>query len=190
MTAATLQFGPEWMRTKPQAPRSQVAPSPPPQSNAPPTASSYSSLVTPAPHPSEEKRDSSKPFKYSKEDMLRIYKESGGRGGLGLEVERWEGIVREGNSEPAALREWTEAEKKVVTRCLIYVADIVVYPWRTALCRVFELRNAQTAVHRLFRNHICDLAEWRKTAPHAQRLGGCQSYERTLWFAHGKKKRG
>ena len=27
--------------------------------------------------------------------MLRIYKEGGGRGGLGLEVERWEGVVRE-----------------------------------------------------------------------------------------------
>ncbi|KZT22108.1 hypothetical protein NEOLEDRAFT_1157903 [Neolentinus lepideus HHB14362 ss-1] len=118
MTAATLQFGPEWMRTKPQTPRSQAAPSPPPQSNALPTTSSYSSLVAPAPQLKEEKRDSSKPFKYSKEDMLRIYKEGGGRGGLGLEVERWEGIVREVSSEPAALREWTEAEKKLFTGSL------------------------------------------------------------------------
>ncbi|EPQ61120.1 hypothetical protein GLOTRDRAFT_113569 [Gloeophyllum trabeum ATCC 11539] len=113
MTAATLQFGPEWMRTKPQTPRSQAAPSPPLQSSGLPAASSYSSLVTPAPQPPEEKRESSNPFKYSKEDMLRIYKEGGGRGGLGLEVERWEGIVREVGSEPAALKEWTEAEKKL-----------------------------------------------------------------------------
>jgi len=45
--------------------------------------------------------------------MLRIYKEGGGRGGLGLEVERWEGIVHEVSSEPTGLREMGDAEKKV-----------------------------------------------------------------------------
>ena len=47
--------------------------------------------------------------------MLRIYKEGGGKGGLGLEVERWEGVVREIGSEPVSLREMGDAEKKV--RC-------------------------------------------------------------------------
>lgn len=45
--------------------------------------------------------------------MLRIYKEGGGKGGLGLEVERWEGVVREVGSEPVGLREMSESEKKV-----------------------------------------------------------------------------
>lgn len=45
--------------------------------------------------------------------MLRIYKEGGGRGGLNLEVERWEGIVRDIGNEPAGLRDMSEAEKKV-----------------------------------------------------------------------------
>ena len=45
--------------------------------------------------------------------MLRIYKEGGGKGGLGLEVERWEGVVRNVASEPIGLREATDLEKKV-----------------------------------------------------------------------------
>ena len=45
--------------------------------------------------------------------MLRIYKEGGGRGGLGLEVERWEGIVREVGYDPIGLKEMGDAEKKV-----------------------------------------------------------------------------
>ena len=55
--------------------------------------------------------------------MFRIYKEGGGRGGLGLEVERWEGIVREIGYDPVGLKEMSEAEKKVknsspvVVRC-------------------------------------------------------------------------
>lgn len=55
----------------------------------------------------------SRPFKFSKEDLLRIYKEGGGRGGLGLEVERWEGIVREVGSDPVGLKDMSEGEKKV-----------------------------------------------------------------------------
>ena len=45
--------------------------------------------------------------------MLRIYKEGGGRGGLGLEVERWEGIVREVGSDPVCMKDLSESEKKV-----------------------------------------------------------------------------
>lgn len=60
-----------------------------------------------------EKRDETHPFRYSKEEMLRIYKEGGGKGGLGLEVERWEGVVRENGSDPVGLREIGDGEKKV-----------------------------------------------------------------------------
>ncbi|KAH9947959.1 hypothetical protein B0H21DRAFT_299287 [Amylocystis lapponica] len=112
MTTTTMHFGPEWMRTK-QGP-SRPAPSPPlTVSPTPPGASTYSALVTPTTATAPERRDVVHPFRYSKEEMLRIYKEGGGRGGLGLEVERWEGIVREVGYEPAGLKEPGEAEKKI-----------------------------------------------------------------------------
>ncbi|KAG2368205.1 hypothetical protein BDR07DRAFT_1391499 [Suillus spraguei] len=118
MATTTMHFGPEWMRAKPQTPaaRPQAPPSPPPPaiSNTQQTnASTYSALVTPAAAPEPEKRDECRPFRYSKEAMLRIYKEGSGRGGLGLEVERWEGIVHEVSSEPTGLREMSDAEKKL-----------------------------------------------------------------------------
>lgn len=113
MTATTMHFGPEWMR-KP-AP-SRHAPSPPLATNpASPSVSSYSALVAPASQPPPEKSDLARPFRYSKEDLLRIYKEGGGKGGLGLEVERWEGIVREVGHDPIGLKELSEAERKVRT---------------------------------------------------------------------------
>lgn len=45
--------------------------------------------------------------------MLRIYKECQGRGVLGIEVERWEGVVRDIATDPVACKEMDEAEKKV-----------------------------------------------------------------------------
>ncbi|KAI0063184.1 hypothetical protein BV25DRAFT_1990965 [Artomyces pyxidatus] len=118
MTATTMHFGPEWMRPK-HASRPQNPPSPPPSSaTATHGPSSYSSLVNPALGAPQEKPDVANPFRYSKEEMVRIYKEGGGRGGLGLEVERWEGVVREVGSEPVALKEWTDAEKKLFTGSL------------------------------------------------------------------------
>ncbi|KAI0638961.1 hypothetical protein C8Q77DRAFT_1078578 [Trametes polyzona] len=111
MTTTTMHFGPEWMRTKGSA---RPAPSPPlTTSPATPGNSTYSALVTPTTNPPPEGRDVAHPFRYSKEEMLRIYKEGGGRGGLGLEVERWEGIVREIGYDPVALKEMSEAEKKL-----------------------------------------------------------------------------
>ena len=114
MTTTTMHFGPEWMRTKQG---SRPAPSPPlTTSPAPPGNSTYSALVTPASIPPPEGRDDAHPFRYSKEEMLRIYKEGGGRGGLGLEVERWEGIVRELGADPVSLKGMSDAEKKVGPR--------------------------------------------------------------------------
>ncbi|KIM47935.1 hypothetical protein M413DRAFT_439631 [Hebeloma cylindrosporum] len=113
MSTTTMQFGPEWMRTKHQ-PRSQLPPSPPP-SNAIPASghSTYSALVSATPPAATERNDEVHPFRYSKDELLRIYQEGGGKGGLGLEVERWEGVVRDASAEPVALREMTEAEKKL-----------------------------------------------------------------------------
>lgn len=106
-----MHFGPEWMRTKGS---SRPAPSPPLASSpAPPGNSTYSALVTPANNPPPEGRDVAHPFRYSKEEMLRIFKEGGGRGGLGLEVERWEGIVREVGYDPVGLKDMGDTEKKV-----------------------------------------------------------------------------
>ncbi|EIN13245.1 hypothetical protein PUNSTDRAFT_139864 [Punctularia strigosozonata HHB-11173 SS5] len=116
-----MHFGPEWMRPK-QAPahnnsssRSQHDHSPDPGAGAPstPGAATYSALVTPAPPVAAEKRNATNPFSYTKEELLAIYKEGGGQGGLGIEVERWEGVVREVGSEPVGLKEMTEAEKKL-----------------------------------------------------------------------------
>jgi PERQ amino acid-rich with GYF domain-containing protein len=129
MTATTMHFGPEWMRTKyqPQPPRTQTQSSEPPQpiTPSPSGASTYSALVSPAPAAQSEKRDEAHPFRYSKEELLRIYKEGGGRGGLGLEVERWEGVVREVGSEPIGLRETTEAEKKVGKNRRAYILLLI-----------------------------------------------------------------
>ncbi|KAK2461704.1 hypothetical protein APHAL10511_006167 [Amanita phalloides] len=97
-----MHFGPEWMRAKQHpAARAQNSPSPP---------STYSALVAPTQF---EKSDDHNPFGYSKEEILRIYKENTNKGGLGLEVERWEGVVRDVINEPMSLREMGEAEKKL-----------------------------------------------------------------------------
>jgi PERQ amino acid-rich with GYF domain-containing protein len=116
MSTATMHFGPEWMRTKNQPLlRSQQQPSPPPANplpQAPSTLATYSALVSITPV-APEKLDESHPFRYSKEELLTIYQEGGGKGRLGLEVERWEGVVREVAVEPITLREMTDAEKKV-----------------------------------------------------------------------------
>lgn len=107
-----MHFGPEWMRPKQGS--SRPAPSPPLTiSPAPPGTSTYSALVTPVTNPPAEKSDDAHPFRYTKEEMLRIYKEGGGKGGLGIEVERWEGIVREAGSDPIGMKEMTDYEKKV-----------------------------------------------------------------------------
>ena len=115
MSTTTMHFGPEWMRPKQQSvSRTQPPPPSPPPPTIPqtPNASSYSALVSPAPPAQPEKRDETHPFRYSKEEMLRIYKEST-KGGLGLEVERWDGVVREIGTDPVGLRDMGEAEKKV-----------------------------------------------------------------------------
>ncbi|KAJ7176730.1 hypothetical protein C8R46DRAFT_1213311 [Mycena filopes] len=106
-----MQFDLEWMRAKPAKPH---APSPPPPPTSAPAAgaSSYSALVSPAPPPPAEK-DDSQPFRYSREEMLKIYRDGGGKGGLGLEVERYEGIVREAGGDPVGLREMGDSEKKL-----------------------------------------------------------------------------
>ncbi|KAJ7293786.1 hypothetical protein C8J57DRAFT_1269996 [Mycena rebaudengoi] len=111
--SSAMHFGPEWMRKQPASKPNAPGPSPPPPATAPAGASSYSALVSPAPAPAPENRDEAHPFRYSRDDMLKIYRDGGGKGGLGLEVERWEGIVRDVGSEPVGLREMGENEKKL-----------------------------------------------------------------------------
>ncbi|KDR85272.1 hypothetical protein GALMADRAFT_234036 [Galerina marginata CBS 339.88] len=120
MSTTTMHFGPEWMRTKHQPlPRSQPPPSPPPTNVMPSSGlSTYSALVSATPPVHSEVGDDVHPFRYSKEELIKIYQDGGGKGGLGLEVERWEGVVREGGIEPIGLREMTEAEKKLFAGAL------------------------------------------------------------------------
>lgn len=54
--------------------------------------------------------------------MLRIWKEGGGCGPLPIEVERWEGVVREHAGEPVGMKEMSEVEKKV---SVIFATTIV-----------------------------------------------------------------
>lgn len=87
----------------------------PPAQTAPqlPSVSSYSSLLTSSPPPQIRSEDENYPFRYSKEQLLRVWRDGGGRGGLGLEVERWPGIVREVGGEPLGMKEMTPEERKV-----------------------------------------------------------------------------
>jgi len=104
-----MHFGPEWMRTKHQPlPRSQHPPSPPPANGTHPGVG-LTTLVS----GNSAKDDGTHPFRYSKEELVRIYQEGGGKGLLGQDVERWEGVVRSVGADPITLREMTEAEKKV-----------------------------------------------------------------------------
>lgn len=92
---------------------SLLSPTLPSTSPPVPGASSYSSLLTAAPAAPPEKQDSVNPFLYSKEELLQVWRDGGGHGGLGLEVELWEGVVREMGGEPMGIKEMNEGEKKV-----------------------------------------------------------------------------
>ncbi|KAL1749161.1 hypothetical protein HDZ31DRAFT_28466 [Schizophyllum fasciatum] len=112
MSTTTMHFGPEWMRAKPQpSPKIHPPPSPPPPGSSTAPAS-YSALLSPAGPAQAEQRDAAHPFRYSKDALLRIYQDGGGKGGLGLEVERWDGVVREDAAPPIALCDMSDAEKK------------------------------------------------------------------------------
>jgi hypothetical protein len=155
------------MRTKPQPPaRAQLSPPsppPPPSASVPSSVSTYSALVSPAPPPLEEKRDEMHPFRYSREEMLRIYKEGGGKLGLGLEVERWDGVVREVASEPVGLREMGDVETKVRshhTAPLSSIFSLLVYSRGNCsfspplLTRIFDDANPLIIFRRLTRRYI------------------------------------
>lgn len=140
-----MHFGPEWMRTKHQSTsRAQL-----PESLAAPSASTYSALAIPAQATASDKRDETHPFRYTKEDMLRIYRENGGKSDLGLEVERWEGVVREVGADPVALRDMSDAEKKVRVsfNLILFRIHLVAYP---ALRRATQFRAPSSSIHRLF----------------------------------------
>ncbi|KAG8874897.1 hypothetical protein FRB97_005557 [Tulasnella sp. 331] len=141
-STASLHFGPEWMRKPSKAAPASPGPNGNPSSpfttgsnhansnsnygpvlngtpvsthssNTGQTHSSYSSLLASPMQPSEPSSDSSNPFRYSKEQMLAVWKNGGGHGELGLEVERWPGIVTEDAGEPLGLTELTPDEKKL-----------------------------------------------------------------------------
>ncbi|KAK0466371.1 uncharacterized protein EV420DRAFT_826857 [Desarmillaria tabescens] len=141
MSTSTMHFGPEWMRTKQPAFRMQAEPTPPPPASAPASyASTYSALVSSAPPPLSDSRDEAHPFRYSKEELLQIFRDGGGQGGLGLEVERWEGVVREIGTEPTSLREMGEAEKKVsaAPRCSVRTVAFSSADWGLMSCSSFR----------------------------------------------------
>jgi PERQ amino acid-rich with GYF domain-containing protein len=109
--STTMHFGPEWMRPKTQntSRSSTREPSPPP-------APTYSALAAPpGPPPGASQppaKDTARPFRYSREEMVRIFRDGGGAGPLALEVERWDDVVRDAPHEPMALRPLSDADKK------------------------------------------------------------------------------
>lgn len=112
MTSTTaLHFGPEWMRAKPAA---RPGPLPDGTGGTGSPAHSYSSslLSTPA----TRLGDSS--YKYTKDEMLQIWKDSVNRPELSLEVERWEGVINDDAHEPVGVQEMDEAEKKLFSQTL------------------------------------------------------------------------
>ena len=146
MSTTTMHFGPEWMRAKNQSLSRSHPPSPPPASGLPSGISTYSALVSATPPVISDKIDDAHPFRYSKEELLNIYQEGGGKGGLGLEVERWEGVVREIAADPITLREMTEAEKKVCYRSQIaYLCRDAHTYGHSAIRRVFKFRDTSTS---------------------------------------------
>jgi len=119
-----MHFGPEWMRKQPIPPSRSLQTDLHPGSTTaisglnptvptPPT-SSYSSLVTSGAIRSE-KRDGSHPHRYSKEEMIRVYRE-GVKTALGPEVERWDGIIRDIAADPVGTNEMSDVERRVSTR--------------------------------------------------------------------------
>ena len=144
-----MHFVPEWMRTKNQPPaRSQAPPSPPPTSSLPSSTSlsTYSALVSVAPPVNSNKLDEAHPFRYSKEELLNIYQGNGWKGELGLEVERWEGVVREVAADPITLLEMTETEKKVCCRLQIAYRFSYIRAYSPpAFCRISEFRNTSSS---------------------------------------------
>ena len=122
----------QWMRKQPASAK-PLATSPPPngsggQSNGmpvPPGAASYSALVTPHVPPLQGKRDIAHPFKYSRDEMLQFYKDIGGPSELPIEVERWEGVVREEASEPVCLTDLTDTERKVSAKFLTHLVFLL-----------------------------------------------------------------
>jgi hypothetical protein len=158
-----MHFGPEWMRTKHQPLSRSQPPASPPLTSA--TAglglSAYSTLVSATPPSSSEAGDDTHPFRYSKDELLRIYQEGGGKGGLGLEVERWEGVVREPGSEPIALREMSETEKKV-RRIFVGLPIICTYA-DVALRRTSQFRNS-TPCESIHRFSFAPQHHWLRTS--------------------------
>ena len=148
-STASLQFAPEWLKPRKTARQPSISgisasppvvgavsgsesvtdddnarKDPPPHPHHIPTT--YSSLLTGRASPSGASGDISSrpddeahPFRYSKEQMLQVWKDGGGRGALNLEVERWPGVVREAGGEPISLKEWSGEEKKVCVTVII-----------------------------------------------------------------------
>jgi len=126
MATTTMHFGPEWMRKQPTpAPRSSqtdfhpgsttVISSLNPTASTPPISSYSASVTFGTVH--SEKLDGIRPLRYSKEEMIRIYRE-GAKTTLGPEVERWDGITKEIGADPVGTKEMSDAEKRVSTlRC-------------------------------------------------------------------------
>ncbi|KZP00736.1 hypothetical protein CALVIDRAFT_210404 [Calocera viscosa TUFC12733] len=81
-------------------------------------SSSYSSILSdfgqgPVTPVMGLEEDGGRPFRYSKEQMVAVWRDGGGRGDLPIDVERWEGVTQEEGREPEAVRDWNDEERRV-----------------------------------------------------------------------------
>ncbi|KAH7104504.1 hypothetical protein BKA62DRAFT_463201 [Auriculariales sp. MPI-PUGE-AT-0066] len=105
MSTASLHFGPEWMRAKP-AHVSRPSPAQDTSGTGSPALSYSSSLHSIA------RADVA--VKYSKEDLLQIWKDMPVQPELSSEVERWDGVVGDDVQLPLGLSEPDDNEKKIL----------------------------------------------------------------------------
>lgn len=106
-STTSLHFGPEWMRAKPAHVPRPAALDPSLGGQGSP-ALSYSSSLHSLPG---SKADAA--LKYSKEELLQVWKDAAIHPELSGEVERWDGVVSDDPHNPLGLIEMDEAEKKV-----------------------------------------------------------------------------
>ncbi|KAF8311278.1 hypothetical protein DL93DRAFT_1496001 [Clavulina sp. PMI_390] len=67
--------------------------------------------------------DPAHPFRYSKDQLLGVWRDGGvQKGVLGVEVARWPGIVRDSVTEPAGMREMSVEERKACSFIPLYIA--------------------------------------------------------------------
>lgn len=87
-----------------------------------PATIAYSSLLAPASTSQAPSISQSppEPFRYQREDIVSIWRRGKGSWSLGIEVERYEGVVQDTEGMPCCARDLNDTEAKVSSRSCAY----------------------------------------------------------------------